>query len=232
MLKLIALISMTIDHIGAIIFPDIIWLRIIGRFAFPLFAFLIAEGCFYTRSRKRYLGTVLAVWLFCQLVFFFSQGSLEQCILLTFALSIVIIYSLDNAVKKRNFLSWIIFVLCLMAAVFICVILPMIIKGFVFSVDYGIFGVLTPVFAYIPNLIGRERIGNKFLWDLLTICLMEVMLLQLCFTSAISVQWVAMFSPLLIFFYNGRRGRLKLKYFFYIFYPVHMGVIYLISTII
>lgn len=44
MLKIIAAITMTIDHIGAILFPHILILRIIGRIAFPIFAFMIAEG--------------------------------------------------------------------------------------------------------------------------------------------------------------------------------------------
>lgn len=53
-LKLIALITMLIDHIGAVLFPQIALLRIIGRVSFPLYAFLAAEGCRYSRDRGRY----------------------------------------------------------------------------------------------------------------------------------------------------------------------------------
>lgn len=53
-LKLIALITMFIDHIGAVFFPQVTLLRVIGRISFPLYAFLIAEGCRYTRNRGRY----------------------------------------------------------------------------------------------------------------------------------------------------------------------------------
>jgi len=59
-LKMIALVCMTIDHIGAYILTDWIILRIIGRIAFPIFAYMIAEGCAYTKNRKKYLG-VMAV---------------------------------------------------------------------------------------------------------------------------------------------------------------------------
>ena len=53
-LKLIALTTMFIDHIGAVFFPQVTLLRVIGRISFPLYAFLIAEGCRYTRNRWRY----------------------------------------------------------------------------------------------------------------------------------------------------------------------------------
>ena len=51
-LKLIALITMTIDHIGFMLLPQVKILRAIGRIAFPIFAYMIAEGCQYTRNRK------------------------------------------------------------------------------------------------------------------------------------------------------------------------------------
>ena len=53
-LKIIAMISMLIDHIGVAMFPNVMILRIIGRLAFPIFAYMIAEGCFYTKNKARY----------------------------------------------------------------------------------------------------------------------------------------------------------------------------------
>jgi len=44
---------MTVDHLGFILFPSLIILRIIGRIAFPIFAYMIAEGCRYTKNEKR-----------------------------------------------------------------------------------------------------------------------------------------------------------------------------------
>ena len=54
-LKLIALFAMTCDHVGMQIFPQLLWLRMIGRLAMPIYAFMIAEGCRHTRNRKKYL---------------------------------------------------------------------------------------------------------------------------------------------------------------------------------
>ena len=58
-LKIIALLTMIIDHIGAVFFPDVLILRVIGRVAFPIFAFFVAEGYYYTKSKKRYVITML-----------------------------------------------------------------------------------------------------------------------------------------------------------------------------
>lgn len=50
-LKIIGMIAMTIDHIGYFLFPQIEAFRIIGRIAYPIFAYMIAEGCRYTRNK-------------------------------------------------------------------------------------------------------------------------------------------------------------------------------------
>ena len=71
-LKLIALITMTVDHIGMILFPSRLLFRVVGRLAFPIFAYMIAEGCLYTRSIWRYAGTLAAVAALCQSVYFFA----------------------------------------------------------------------------------------------------------------------------------------------------------------
>ena len=62
-LKLIAVITMTIDHIGLAFFPQQMLFRVIGRLAFPIYAYMIAEGCRYTRSMGKYLrGIILYVF--------------------------------------------------------------------------------------------------------------------------------------------------------------------------
>lgn len=60
-LKLIAAALMLIDHVGAILLPETVILRCIGRLAFPIFAFFIAEGYAHTRSFGRYLLR-MAIW--------------------------------------------------------------------------------------------------------------------------------------------------------------------------
>ena len=54
-LKMIALIAMLCDHLGHTLFPQLSILRIIGRISFPIFAYVLVEGFFYTRDVKKYL---------------------------------------------------------------------------------------------------------------------------------------------------------------------------------
>ena len=55
-LKWIAIFSMAVDHTGALLFPEAMWMRGIGRLAFPIFAFLLTEGFFHTADLYRYLA--------------------------------------------------------------------------------------------------------------------------------------------------------------------------------
>ena len=59
-LKIIAIILMTIDHIGFILFPDIIILRVIGRLSFPIFVFLIIEGFKNTSNYNSFLKRLIS----------------------------------------------------------------------------------------------------------------------------------------------------------------------------
>ena len=58
-LKLLAVVTMLIDHMGFTLFPHAVWMRAVGRLAFPIFCFLIAEGCAHTHDKKRYAGRLL-----------------------------------------------------------------------------------------------------------------------------------------------------------------------------
>ncbi len=93
-LKLIAAVAMTIDHAGLLLFPRIRLLRILGRIAFPIFAFMIAEGCRYTRSPRRYFLSITALAAVCQIVYFFAAGGRDFSILTTFSLSILMLNAL------------------------------------------------------------------------------------------------------------------------------------------
>lgn len=77
-LKLIALVTMVIDHVGYVFLGTIPLLRTIGRAAFPIYAFLIAEGCRRTRDRKRYLLGLGAFAVISELPFDMAFGPIYQ----------------------------------------------------------------------------------------------------------------------------------------------------------
>lgn len=60
-LKLLAVVTMLIDHMGFTLFPHAVWMRAVGRLAFPIFCFLIAEGCAHTRDKKALRRAAAAV---------------------------------------------------------------------------------------------------------------------------------------------------------------------------
>lgn len=215
-LKLIALAAMTCDHIGVQLFPQSIPLRIIGRLALPIFAYMIAQGCHYTRNKSKYLLTIASVALVCQLVYFFAMGSLYQCILVTFSLSIALIFALDAAQNRPSFHTYAIAVLIFLSVWFISDVLPVLLPGF--YVDYGFWGILLPVLIWL----GKEK------WRSLLLCGAGLVLLSL----GNSLQWYSLLTLPLLALYNGRRGKAKLKYLFYIYYPAHLALLYLISLVI
>jgi len=66
LLKLIAMVTMLIDHTGKMFFPQYRIMRIIGRIAFPLYAYCIAVGCVYSKNRMKYLTRILLMGLISQ----------------------------------------------------------------------------------------------------------------------------------------------------------------------
>lgn len=218
-LKIFALIAMTCDHIGYQIFPQYKILRLIGRLAFPIFAYMIAEGAKYTKNRLRYFLQMFGLGVLCQAVYFFAMNSLYQCILITFSFSIILIYTLDHAIKKNNFDSWILFILVFLVVFFLAEVLPLLLTNTDYAVDYGIWGILTPVFVYL---------GSKKILKLL-LAAIPLTFLAITFTG---YQWISFGALLLLALYNGKRGKYKMKNLFYIYYPLHLVVIYGISLIV
>ena len=213
-LKIIAMVAMLIDHVGAYLCPGIEWMRIVGRLAYPIFAFMIAEGCAHTRSRVRYLLQMVGLAAICQVVYYFAQGSLYQCILVTFSLSILLIYAIDIFRKNKGFVSAVLAVAVFLGVLYACYVLPYRIPGF--DIDYGILGILLPVVIYlVPDQQGK-------------IFAAAAMLVPLAGRWG-SVQWYALLALPLLMLYNGNRGKAKLKYLFYFFYPAHLVAIYLIG---
>ena len=213
-LKLIALISMTCDHVGLQLLPDVLILRIIGRLALPIFAYMIAEGCRYTRNRKRYLLRMAGLAALCQVVYFVAMGSLYQCILVTFSLSISLIYAMDRWQERGDTASRLL-ALGLLAAIFVlCVVLPDFLPGF--EIDYGLMGVLLPVLIYFGKPAHHFLLAG---------------LILLCFSYG-GIQWWCLASIPLLAQYNDQRGKYNIGKLFYIYYPAHLVVIYGLSLLL
>lgn len=211
-LKMIAVLTMTIDHIGLALFPQQILFRVIGRLAFPIYAFMIAEGCVHTRSIGRYFGTLAAVAAVCQVVYFVAMGSLFQCVLVTFSMSVAIIALLKNAMGKKSVMAWMAVACGIALAFFVTEGLPGLLNHTNFFVDYGFVGVMLPPLVYLAK--GKTQ----------KICVCAILLLALGHRFANVQMWALLALPLLAL-YNGRRGKWKMKYFFYIYYPLHLVII-------
>ena len=122
-------------------------MRILGRLAFPLYAFCIAEGFYYTHNRKRYFSQIFVLGLVCQTVYFIADGSMYLGVLIAFSLSIILMWTLDGvkkalAAKNGVIKSAAIFVLSLAAVAALC---------YFMTVDYGFVGILLPVLAFASD---------------------------------------------------------------------------------
>ena len=218
-LKIIGLIAMTVDHMGLLLFPQQQWMRGIGRLAYPIFAFMIAQGCLHTRSMGRYLLSTAAVAFACQVVDLLFRGSLYQCIMVTFSLSIALIWCVKNFRSKRTPGAFALALGGFAAAFAICVGMPQWLQPYGFEVDYGIIGVLIPVAVYLC----KEK--EHQLW------MLTAGLCALAYCS-IQIQGLALLAVPLLLLYNGSRGKRNLKWFFYLYYPLHLVAIYLAGLVL
>ena len=208
MLKILAAVFMTLDHMGLMLFPRVLSFRILGRLAMPIFAFMIAEGCKYTRNRKKYFGMVFGLGAVCQAVYFFAMGDTYLSILITFSLSILTVYALQFWKSRKDLPSMLLFAASV-ATVYLL--------NRMFEIDYGFWGCMLPVFAAIPHKTKYDRLPVQLM-------LLGIGLLLLAADIGDIQIWSLLALPLL-FCYSGQRGRGNLKYFFYIFYPTHLVVL-------
>ena len=226
-LKIIAAIAMLIDHAGILLFPRYPIFRIIGRLAFPIYAFMIAEGCRYTRNKIRYFLGIFSLAALCQLVYFFYDSSLYMCILVTFSLSILMIYALQYFKKCFFDPDKSVIIKILSGLLFLGSVIFTYLLNKVFSIDYGFWGCMLPVFASVFHSAGEHYPNFLKKLDIIPLHVMALgagMLIRLMRTSS-PIQVYAFFALPLLLLYSGKRGRLKMKYFFYIFYPVHLVVL-------
>lgn len=226
-LKIIAMVSMALDHIGLLFFPNISVFRILGRIAFPIFAYMIAEGCRYTKNRAKYLGMIAGMGILFQVVFFVAMESLYQGILVTFSLAIITIYSIDGILHAKKLWGRLAALTSLAFVAVFVFVLPKLLTGTDFDIDYGVWGILLPVAVYfLPSRVWRV-IGIAAL-------LVARAIHYTAFPdgSLGLLQWFSLITIPLLALYNGERGRAKMKYVFYIFYPAHLVVLYGLAMLI
>lgn len=223
-LKIIAMVSMALDHIGLLFFPDVAIFRILGRIAFPIFAYMIAEGCRYTKNRAKYLGMIAGMGFVFQIVYFVAMQSLYQGILVTFSLAIIAIYSIDGIVKSKKIWGRLAALAGLAFVAAFVVILPHVLSGTDFDIDYGVWGILLPILVYFMPSRAWKFVGVSLL--LLARAIYYTVVVP------IPLQWWSLLTIPLLALYNGERGKAKMKYVFYIFYPAHLVILYGIAILI
>lgn len=214
MLKMIAMITMVIDHVGLLLLDDLLPFRIIGRISFPIYAYLIVEGCVYTRRKLRRFLEVFLLGAICQLAYFVAEGDFYFNVLLTFSVSIPLVYLVEACKKEaKRELLLLPTALATAAAVLLCLLLE---RADVFF-DYGCAGILLPPLIALGRGVNQKAV------------LFALGIVALSLASGLWYQWFSLLAVIPVLMYNQQRGRRNIKHFFCAFYPLHMLVIWFIS---
>ena len=214
-LKLIAICTMFIDHLGYTLFPGDLWLRCVGRVAFPIFCFLIAEGCVYTHDRRKYALRLLAFALLSEIPFnLMNSGAVwdryHQNVLWTLLTGALVCWLLDWALKNRRALAFVLTALVMTAAFFLLERL---------NTDYGGWGMLLVVMFYgvhrAPGGAVSKMIAQLFGLTFFSLAAMG---------GYVSIELWSLAALVPIWLYRGRQGchSKPFQYACYAFYPVHM----------
>ena len=156
-LHILAMLFMLCDHLWATLFPAQEWMTCVGRLAFPIFAFMIAEGCYYTSNVKKYMLRLFLFAIISEIPFNLIMGSsvfypFHQNVLWTFLLGVLSIQIIEKAKKKQK--KWIsFFVVCL-------VLLMDFLLGTITMVDYNAAGILTVLLFYF--FLANKNVSDTF----------------------------------------------------------------------
>jgi len=211
-LKWIAIVTMTIDHIGAILHPELTLLRLIGRIAFPIFGYLLVLGAETTRNARNYLIRLLLFAIISQAPFYLALGytPLED-LNIFFTLALGLLFLMNP----------------------IMILIPFAVSFFV-GFDYGLYGIL--LIAGMRLLRTNTRYGILML---ILICVLPLIGWDGTFNSIIQV--FALLALPLILLHNSGYLKVEreisersiyprwTKYIYYAYYPIHLTILYLIK---
>lgn len=232
-LKIAALFLMLLDHSWATIASDHMWLTYLGRLAFPIFAFQIAEGFIHTADRKKYAARLLLFGLISEIPFNFLVAAspiypFHQNVMFTLFLGLK---AMEGFELLREARTWKTLARCLLRLA-VCLLLATIL-----FVDYGAMGVLTVLLFYLCRGFPFAWVGQLAGMTALHIIFFEGYTLLIPLfgrTFSFPTQGFAVFSLLLIWLYNGKKGRggKYLQLGAYCFYPLHMVLLYLAAVFV
>ncbi len=202
-LKWFALIFMTLDHI-AVFFPTIpvaSELRVLGRLAFPLFAFFISEGYFHTKDKRKYLLRLLLFAMVIEMFVIVTQlATFRMNIFFTLAAGLIAI-TLSRAKGYALLLAPYLFFISYL------------------DLEYGFYGVILILSFSLSKNIGYRALSALVVPTIFI------------FTQGMaSIQYFSVFALLYVIYYDGSLGK-KMKYFFYFYYPAHLALLYGLSIL-
>ena len=217
-LKIIACITMFIDHLSYSLYGKLTWLNYIGRLAFPIFAYQIVEGYTHTKNIKKYFARLFIFAIVSQIPFYLFHSIISDQfslnVMFTLLLGLLCIWIWENMPSKL-ISSFIVFALCLVAEVA--------------NMDYGYWGVLL-VFVFHLCKDNKIKTSIAFLAMVMLHYIPRIIMNTYSYVySCLIIGTLCAIIPILL--YNGKKGR-KIKYILYIFYPVHLLILYGIHLII
>lgn len=217
-LKIIMVVLMTLDHLYYNLFPEtLLWGHIAARTVAPVFCYLVTEGMIYTRDRRKYIlrmfAFAAAMYAGNVLIQQLTGEWIRNSIVMSLTIAAAVIACADRAVDARGGAKtlWILAVIALFYA------------SLRFEGQY-----MMPLMAVIFYYLRRRP---AMMWALYFAVFCLPYLLLIPTTGRLAYQFWMILAIIPISLYNGERGPggVVAKYFFYIYYPLHIWVIFLIE---
>lgn len=234
-LHILAMLFMLLDHLWSMVFPMQTWMTWLGRIAFPLFAFTIAEGYRKTKNVKKYLLRLFIFALISEIPYnLMMTGQVfypyYQNVIWTFVIAVITMMLLDKVKAK--------FKLVVVALLSILIVLLSCLVSILAMSNYNTVGVLTVLTFYFF----KDKKWYSLLGQLVILYYLNVEIMggyyQVVdiFGKQVEVyqQAMALLALIPIWLYNGKQGYHPKwwQYFCYFFYPLHMLVIYIVMRFI